>query len=72
MVIVLIRTHDSLLVSLWRAVGQATDLQTVPLSLWLYSWMEGDKERVNSDVIVVLMVLDIALSQQKQSDQQLP
>lgn len=30
------------------------------------------QHRVNTDVIVVLLVLDIALSQYKQPDQQLP
>lgn len=48
-------THDGLLVGLCRAVGQDTDLQTVLLSVWVQSMQEGRKERVNTDVIVVLV-----------------
>ncbi len=50
----LFRTHDSVLVGLWRAVGQDTDPQTDLLSVWLKSRRKGRKERVNTDVIVVL------------------
>lgn len=71
--IVLIRTHDSLLVGLWRAVGHDTDLQTV--SLLVLHCNPGKREGRRGLTLMSLflcqtglMVLDTALSQCKQPD----
>lgn len=66
-------THDSLTEGLRRAVGQVTDLQTVLLSEWerLIRGAGLSKQRVNTDVIVGLTVLDTALSQRKTKPDQI-
>lgn len=70
---VLIRTHVSLLVGLWRAVGHDSDPQTVPLLVIHCNLGKREGRRGLTLMSLLLcqtgpMVLDTALSQCKQPD----